>query len=122
MRTAGLGIDELVGFESADDATYYFSFGAGFVFVFPEEGAREKARGEGFEDLGVERVRVGDGEEEGVYAAQGGDVLLFEGDYGCLAGEGGRRGEDGYFLGEGYGCGRDRDGSCGGWEPLRACC
>ena len=61
----------------------------------PEDGAGEEAGGEWFEEAGVEGVRVGYGEEEGVDAAEGGDVVLRDGDDARLAGEGRGRREDG---------------------------
>lgn len=87
-------VEELVGLEAADQTADYLGFGGGGVA--PEDDAGEEARGEGVEGFRVEGVGVGDGEEEGVYAPEDGDVVLCYWDDARLAGERGRCGEEGY--------------------------
>lgn len=54
-----LGIQEVVGLKTADETADYFGCVGGCVL--PEDGSREEARDQGFEDLGVKGVWVGDG-------------------------------------------------------------
>jgi len=108
-RGVGLGAERR-RLEAAHEAADHDGV-AGREGIVPEHDAREEPRGRRVEGAAVEGVRVRDGQEEGVDAAQGGDVGARHGHDARLRVQG-KTGAGGWR--EGGEDGRGRGGGCRG--------